>query len=104
MENQDLFYEIRWAKKEEWKSTMHMIWETFIKYEGDDYTAEGIRNFYDFITDKKLHQSFLEGAYQMMVAVDQDGNVIGAGSIRNEPVTVVCGRGISSKGNRHSYY
>ena len=75
-------YEIRWAKAEEWRQGMDMVWRTFLKFEGDDYTAEGIRNFYDFITDQKLYQSFLEGSYQVMVALD-DGRVIGLASVRN---------------------
>ena len=75
-------YEIRWAKKEEWKPAMLMIWKTFIKFEGADYTEEGIRNFYDFISDDGLYQMFLQGNYQLMVAVAA-GRIIGAGSLRN---------------------
>ncbi len=61
---------------------MKMIWRTFLKYEGKEYTKEGIRNFFDFITDDELYTAFLKGSYQMMVAVD--GNkIIGAGTIRN---------------------
>lgn len=75
-------YEIRWAKPQEWKPTMNMVWDTFMKFEGEDYSAEGIRNFYDFITDEKLYQSFLKGKYQMMVAVE-DGQVVGMASVRN---------------------
>lgn len=61
---------------------MKMIWRTFLKYEGNEHTKEGIRNFFDFITDDELYTAFLKGSYQMMVAVD--GNkIIGAGTIRN---------------------
>ena len=61
---------------------MKMIWRTFLKYEGKEYTKEGIRNFFDFITDDELYTAFLKGSYQMMVAVD--GNkIIGAVTIRN---------------------
>ncbi len=75
-------YEVRWARADEWKPAMVMIWKTFLKYEGSDYSQEGIRNFFEFITDDGLYRSFLEGRYQMMVALD-DGRVIGAGSLRN---------------------
>lgn len=75
-------YEIRWAKAEEWAPAMKMIWKTFMKFEGKDYTEEGIRNFFDFITDDNLYKAFLKGDYQMMVALDGE-RVIGAGSIRN---------------------
>ena len=44
-------YEIRWAADKDWIPAMHMIWKTFLKFEAVDYTEEGIRNFYDFITD-----------------------------------------------------
>ena len=75
-------YEVRWAKTEEWAPAMKMIWKTFLKYEGEDYTEEGIRNFFEFITDDDLYVSFLKGDYQMMVALD-DKRVIGAASVRS---------------------
>ena len=75
-------YEVRWATADEWKPAMVMIWKTFLKYEGQDYSPEGIQNFFEFITDDDLYRAFLDGRYQMMVAVD-DGRIIGAGSIRN---------------------
>ena len=82
MSEKRMSYEFRWAKEDEWAPAMEMIWKTFLKFEGNDYTEEGIRNFFDFITDDKLHAAFLRGDYQMMVALDK-GRVIGAGSIRN---------------------
>lgn len=75
-------FEVRWAKEEEWGPAMRMIWRTFLRFEGRDYTQEGIRNFYDFITDDDLYVAFLKGEYQLMVALDGQ-KVIGAGSIRN---------------------
>lgn len=75
-------YEVRWAKTDEWAPAMKMIWKTFLKYEGEDYTEEGIRNFFEFITDDDLYVSFLKGDYQMMVALDKE-RVIGAASVRS---------------------
>lgn len=75
-------YEIRWAKENEWAPAMRMIWRTFLKYEGKDYTEEGVRNFFEFITDDDLYLSFLKGNYQMMVAVRKE-EIIGAGSLRS---------------------
>lgn len=75
-------YEVRWARQEEWTPAMKMIWRTFIKYEGKDFTEEGIQNFFEFITDGSLYASFLKGEYQLMVALD-GGDIIGAGSIRD---------------------
>ncbi len=76
------YYEFRWAMEEEWKPAMQMIWRTFMKYEGKDFTEEGIQSFFDFITDDELYVSFLKGEYRLMVALDA-GVIIGAGSIRN---------------------
>lgn len=78
----ELPYEVRWARPEEWSSAMTLIWKTFLKFEGKDYTEEGIRHFFEFITDDNLHQAFLKGTYQMMVALDSE-QIIGAASIRN---------------------
>ena len=76
-------YRIRWAHESEWAPAMKMIWRTFLKYEGKDYTEEGIRNFFDFITDDDLYTAFLKGDYQMMVAV-AGSRIVGAGTIRNK--------------------
>lgn len=75
-------YEFRWARTEEWTPAIRMIWKTFMKFEGKDYTEEGIRRFFDFLTDEELYISFLKGEYRLMVAVD-GGNIVGAGSVRN---------------------
>lgn len=75
-------YEIRWAVPEDWQETMEMIWRTFLRFEASDYTAEGVANFRDFITDGRIYRMFLEGTYLMMVALDQ-GKIIGQISVRN---------------------
>ena len=66
-------YEVRWARTEEWKPAIMMIWKTFLKYEGEVYTEEGIENFF---------RAFLNGKYLMMVALDDD-RVIGAATVRD---------------------
>lgn len=75
-------YEIRWAKVEEWESAMKMVWCTFLRFEASDYTKEGIQNFLDFITDEQLYRSFLQGRYQMLVALDGE-RIVGVASVRN---------------------
>ncbi len=75
-------FSVRWAREDEWAPAMQMIWRTFLQFEGKDYKEEGIKNFFDFITDDNLYVAFLKGEYQMMVALDGE-QVIGAGSIRN---------------------
>lgn len=82
MNKEGSFYEIRWARAEDWAPAMKMIWKTFMKFEGNVYTEEGIQNFWDFISDDMLYHAFLKGNYQMMVAVDR-GRIVGAGSVRN---------------------
>ena len=71
-------YEIRWAEDEDWSPAMRMIWETFLKYEGEDYTKEGIHNFFRFITD----EAFQRGEYKLLLALD-GRRIIGAASLRN---------------------
>lgn len=75
-------YEVRWARTEEWKPAIMMIWKTFLKYEGEIYTREGIENFYQFISDDDLYRAFLKGKYLMLVALDK-GRVIGAATVRD---------------------
>lgn len=82
MSEEELPYQIRWAGAEDWTPAMNMIWKTFVKFEGPVYTAEGIRNFLDFITDEELFHSFLQGKYLMLVATDND-RIIGAASVRD---------------------
>ncbi len=79
----DYGFELRWARESEWAAAMGMVWRTFLKFEGNDYTEEGIQNFYEFLTDGRLYMSFLKGEYPMMVALD-NGRIIGVGTIRNQ--------------------
>lgn len=83
MENAEIPYEVRWARLEEWTSAMNMIWKTFLKFEGNVYSPEGIRNFLDFITDEELLKDFLMGKYLMMIALD-GSRVIGAATVRDQ--------------------
>lgn len=75
-------YSIRWAHVTDYEKTMDMVWETFLKFEGKDYTQEGIANFEEFIRSDTLYQSFLIGSYQMLVAICE-GEIIGMASVRN---------------------
>lgn len=49
---------------------MSLAWRTFMRFEADVYTREGVRNFENFITDSTLYRMFLMGSYQMFVALD----------------------------------
>lgn len=75
-------YDFRWARPEEWKPAMMMVWKTFMKFESPDYSQEGVRSFFEFITDDDIYRAFLKGTYKMMVALDGD-RIIGVGTIRN---------------------
>ncbi len=83
MVNEKFPYFIRKAKAEDWDDVMSMTWRTFLRFEADDYTKEGIRSFLDFITDSVLYRMFLNGTYHMFVAEDR-GRIIGMITLRND--------------------
>ena len=82
MTDKDKAYEIRWARRDDWKPAMMMIWKTFMKFEAKDYSSEGIHNFFKFITDDDLYRAFLDGNYQLLLATDNN-RIVGAASVRN---------------------
>ena len=75
-------YDFRWAAESDWKPAMMMVWNTFMKFESPDYSQQGIKEFFEFITDDDIYKAFLKGSYRMMVATDGD-RIIGVGSLRN---------------------
>lgn len=75
-------YHIRSAYREEWEAAMALAWKTFLRFEADVYSEEGVHNFENFITDTTLHRMFVMGAYQMFVALDQD-RIIGMITLRD---------------------
>ena len=79
----ELPYEIRFLDREEWEEAMGLAWKTFLEFEGDVYSPEGIRNFEDFITDSELKRRFLKGSYQVMAAYDGP-KLVGIISLRNK--------------------
>lgn len=82
MEEKQCPYRIRWAKVQDWNPAIDMVWKTFLKFEGEDYSKEGIKNFDFFIHGEELFQLFLRDDYKAMVAVDGD-RVIGFASVRD---------------------
>lgn len=66
----EMSYQIRSAYRDEWEDAMALAWKTFLKFEADVYTPEGVKNFENFITDETLHRMFVMGVYQMFVALD----------------------------------
>ena len=81
--DEELAYEIRFAAQEKWEEAMGLAWKTFLEFEADVYTMEGVRSFEDFITDSGLKRMFIMGIYQMMTAYDH-GRMVGMITLRNE--------------------
>lgn len=75
-------YQIRSAYRDEWQDAMALAWKTFLRFEADVYTPEGVKNFQNFITDSTLYRMFIMGVYQLFVALDQ-GKVIGMITLRD---------------------
>lgn len=67
----------------EWEDAMGLAWRTFLRFEGDDYTQEGIDNFRDFITDQVLRRMFTNGEYLVYGAFYR-GELVGMTSLRNK--------------------
>jgi GNAT superfamily N-acetyltransferase len=75
-------YQIRSAYRDDWDDAMALAWKTFLQFEADVYSPEGVKHFQDFITDTTLHRMFIMGAYQMFVAV-AEGKIVGMITLRN---------------------
>ena len=75
-------YQIRRAYRDEWEHAMALALNTFLPFEADVYSPEGVKHFEDFITDTTLHRMFIMGAYQMFVALDRN-KIVGMITLRN---------------------
>ena len=75
-------YQIRSAYRDEWQDAMALAWRTFLRFEADVYTPEGVKNFENFITDSTLHRMFIMGTYQLFVALHQ-GKIVGMITLRD---------------------
>ena len=75
--------EIRQIKKEEFEQAMAIAWKTFLEFEADIYTRQGVKSFYDFIYDPLLEKMFLLGSYLIFGAFIE-GNMVGIAGVRNQ--------------------
>ena len=75
--------EIRQIKREEFDQAMAIAWKTFLEFEADIYTKEGVKSFCDFIYDPLLEKMFLLGSYLIFGAFI-DGRMLGMAGIRNQ--------------------
>ncbi len=62
---------------------MNLAFKVFMRFEAPVYSHEGIKNFYDFVTDERLRAMFKEELYRMNVA-ESDGEIVGIISLRSE--------------------
>lgn len=74
--------EIRAVKSSEWTDAMALAWRTFLLFEAPEYSPEGVRNFYKFVTDENLEKMFLVGEYKAFGAF-VDGEIKGIIGVRN---------------------
>lgn len=73
---------IRYIQHEEWNDCMALCWRTFLAFEADDYTPEGVKNFFDFVTSTQVEDMFLNGNYKAAAAFEND-EPIGFIGVRN---------------------
>ena len=78
----EVSYQVRSAYRNEWQDAMALAWKTFLRFEADVYSPEGVRNFENFITDSTLYRMFVMGTYQLFVALDQD-KIVGMITLRD---------------------
>ncbi len=75
-------FQVRSAYRNEWQEAMALAWKTFLRFEADVYTPEGVKNFENFVTDSTLYRMFIMGTYQLFVAVDRS-RVVGMITLRD---------------------
>ena len=74
---------VRPAKLEEWEPAMDLVWKTFLRFEADEYSQEGVDHFWEFIYDDTLRRMFCLGQYRLFVALTEDGTIAGVISLRD---------------------
>lgn len=77
------FYVERGYSRADWEGSMCVAWDTFLRFDADDYSQEGILNFNEFVTDPILYQMYRNGEYVLFTAKDR-GTIIGMITLRNE--------------------
>lgn len=73
---------VRFINPSEWNESMSLCWKTFLEFEADEYTPEGVKNFFDFVTSTQVEEMYLNGNYKAVAAFD--GNkIVGFLGFRN---------------------
>ena len=83
MKKQEDNFNFRMAVESDWEPAMKLAWETFLIFEAQEYSEEGIESFRDFISDQWLKNLFLRGSYQMITAWKEE-KLVGFISVRNK--------------------
>lgn len=78
----EVSYRVRSAYRNEWQDAMALAWKTFLRFEADVYSPEGVRNFENFISDSTLYRMFVMGTYQLFVALDHN-KIVGMITLRD---------------------
>ncbi len=73
---------IRCITDDEWPEAMGLAWHVFLIFEAADYSEEGVRNFYRFVTDRILYRMFKAGQYQLFGYFAEE-KLVGIISLRN---------------------
>ena len=78
-----MIYTVSKANEEDWEDAMALAYRTFQRFVGPGYSKEGVDNFVNFISDPHLYRMFQVEEYHLWVAKDEDGQVLGLGSLRS---------------------
>ena len=82
MKREEEKFLFQFAKEQDWEPAMKLAWETFLIFEAEEYSQEGVESFRDFISDQWLKNMFLKGDYQMFVALEKE-KIVGFITVRN---------------------
>lgn len=63
-------FEIRYLKPEEWNEAMALAWKIFLRFEAGIYAEEGVRSFFELISDERLKRLYELGEYPVYAAFD----------------------------------
>lgn len=74
---------VRAIKVNEWEEAMQLAWDTFLRFETADYSAEGVNSFRDFVKSTTLKELFLKGDYPTWGAFD-NSIMVGVIGVRNK--------------------
>lgn len=72
---------VRPVYADEYEDVMGLAWKTFLRFEADEYSPEGVKSFQNFITNETLKKLFDTGQYPIFAAV-YCGEIVGMLALR----------------------